>query len=256
MKKFISALKSNTAIYTYGVIFIFLIWAIISLFQGKGNVVFPNPLDTFIMTGEILSTSYIYKCIGWTLLRVLIGFSSSFLLALVLGILANKFNKFYTFFKPFILVLKSAPTAAFIYLFLILFTSKYASIFIIFLVSFPILYESVVGGLNNISKEVIDAMRIDSGHLFYSFLKIKIPLSFPYIAVGLLSSFGLAFKTSIMAEIISGSTDYGLGCAITAYRSMYYGNLTPIFSVTLICIVLVLVLDITSLAIKHFLNKK
>ena len=256
MKKFISALNSNTFFYILGIFFIFGVWYIISISQGYGNIVFPTPIETFAKTGEILSRSYIYKCIGWTLLRTLIGFGISFATAVILGIIAGRFPKFYVFLKPFIIVLKSAPTAAFIFLFLIIVGSRYASIFIVFLISFPILFESVVGGINSVSKEINDALKVDSGNKIKGFLKIKLPLAIPYIVVGLLSSLALSFKTSIMAEIIAGDTNYGLGSSITAYRSMDPTDLTPIFAVTLIAITLVLIIDISLLITKHFYQKK
>ena len=148
MKKFISIINSNPFIYIVGILFIFLVWYIISISQGYGNIVFPTPFETLASTGEILSSSYIYKCIGWTLLRLLIGYSISFGFAIILGVFAGYFEKFYTFLKPLLIVLKSAPTAAFIFLFLILVGSRFASIYIVILVSFPILYEGVVGGFS------------------------------------------------------------------------------------------------------------
>ena len=255
MKRFISALKSNTAFYLYGVFFIFLVWAIVSLSQGYGNVVFPAPVETFKKTFELLSEAYIYKCIGMTVLKTLIGFGSSFVLAVILGILANKSPRFHTFLKPAVIVLKSAPTAAFIFLFLILVGSQYASVLIIFFLLFPILYESVVGGLANISPSVENALRIDAGKSLRSFFRVRLPLAAPYIVVGILSSLALSFKTSIMAEIISGNTNYGLGCAIIAYRSIDPTDLTPVFAIVLIAIVLVLIVDISAMVAKHCFDK-
>ena len=256
MKTFISILKSKTFIYTLGVIFILVLWQVISIAQGHGNLVFPTPIETFVRAGQILSKAYIYKCIGWTVLRLLIAFSISFAAALVLGILSGRFPRFYIFLKPLSIVLKSAPTAAFIFLFLIITDSKYASIYIVFLVSFPILFESVVGGLNSVGEDINNALKIDSGDKIQGFFRVKLPLAIPYIIVGLLSSFALSFKTSIMAEIIAGDTDYGLGSAITAYRSMDPTDLTPIFSVTLIAILIILFVDILTLLFKYFFKGK
>ena len=243
MKKVLSFLVNNTAFYIYGIFFVFVIWFLISISQGYGNLVFPAPIETFAQTGELLSKAYIYKCIGMTLLRTFIGFSIAFVSALIFGVLSGTFKKFQTFLKPLVIVLKSAPTAAFVFLFLILSGSKYAPIYIVIILAFPILYESVVGGLNAISDEINDALKVDSGRFFRSLIKVKIPLSFRFIAVGLASSFALSFKTSIMAEIIAGDTDYGLGCAINAYRNYEPANLTPIFAITLIAIVLILLVD-------------
>lgn len=254
MKKVLSFLTNNTTFYIYGIFFVFVIWYLISISQGYGNLVFPNPIETFAKTGELLSKTYIYKCIGMTLLRTLIGFAIAFISAMVLGVISGSFKKFQVFLKPLVIVMKSAPTAAFVFLFLILSGSKYAPIYIVTLLAFPILYESVVAGLNAITDEINDALKVDSGKFFTSLFKVKIPLSFRFIAVGLASSFALSFKTSIMAEIIAGDTDYGLGCAINAYRNYEPANLTPIFAITLIAIVIILLVDLVSVLIKSKIN--
>ena len=252
MKKVLNALTSNISMYIYGIFFVFVIWFLISISQGYGNLVFPNPLETIKRTGEFLITGYIYKCIGWTVLRTLLGFGIAFISALIIGTIAGSFKKVQTFLKPLIVVLRSAPTAAFVFLFLILSGSRYAPIYIVIILSFPILYESVVGGFNSVPKEVNDAGKVDGGSTFRLALAIKLPLSLRFIAVGVASSFALSFKTAIMAEIIAGDTNYGLGSAINSYRNAEPANLTPIFAITLIAIILILIVDIGT----HYLKKK
>ena len=242
--------------YIYGIFFVFVLWFLISVTQSHGNLVFPNPIDTFIGVGKLLSTNTIYTSLGWTMLRTIIGFSISFLSALILGIIAGTYKKFYLFMKPLLIVLKSAPTAAFVFLFLILSGSRYAPIYIVILLAFPILYESVVGGLNSIDPDINDTLKVDSSNFFKSIFKVKLPLSMRYIVVGLASSFALSFKTTIMAEIIAGDTNYGLGSMITAYRNSEPANLTPIFSITLIAIVIILIVDLISLLIKKKVEKE
>ena len=255
MKKFISALTNNTSLYIFGIFFVFAVWYIISITQGYGNLIFPNPFDTFKETGILLSKSYIYKCIGWSLLRTLIGFSIAFIGALILGTLAGSFSKVRTFLKPMIIVLKSAPTAAFVFLFLITLGSEFAPLFIIIILAFPILYESVVGGIMSITPEINDALKVDSGKYFSSLIRVKLPLSMRYIVVGLASSFALSFKTNIMAEIIAGNSNYGLGSAITSYRNMDPTNLVPIFAITLIAILIILFVDLISILVKTIVDK-
>ena len=250
MKKVLSILTNNISIYIYGILFVFVIWFLISVSQGYGNLVFPNPLETLKRTGEFLITGYIYKCIVWTILRTLIGFAIAFLSALLIGTIAGTYKKVQTFLKPLIVVLRSAPTAAFVFLFLILSGSRYAPIFIVIILAFPILYESVVGGFNNISKEVNDATRVDGGNSIRVILDVKLPLSFRFIVVGVASSFALSFKTAIMAEIIAGDTNYGLGSAINSYRNAEPANLTPIFAITFIAIIMILVVDLLSQWVK------
>ena len=147
-------------------------------------------------------------------------------------------------------MLKSAPTAAFVFLFLLLLGSEYAPIAIAVLLSFPILYESIIGGMNSLSEEVKMAMRLDSGNKARNFFKIRLPIALPYLMVGIASSFALSLKTTIMAEIITGSTSYGLGSAINYYRTLNPGDMTPVFAIALIAIFLIMFFELIGYAIK------
>ena len=254
MKKFI---LNNYTLYSFGIVFVFILWVIFSSTLGQGNLYFPSPLETFKKLGEILSDSYIYISIGWTLLRTLIGFLSSLFVAMIFGLLAGTFNHVYTFLKPLMTVFKSMPTAALVFLFLVLSGSKYAPVFIVFLVSFPILYESIVGGIKSVPQDINDMLKIDTNGRLKPMLIVKVPISLPYIIVGLASSFALAVKSTIMAEIITGDTGYGLGNAIRAYRSLDPTDLTPIFAISVVAITLVLIVDLIGMIInKHYdINK-
>ena len=249
MRKFI---LSNPFLYTLGLLFVFLVWLFISLSQGHGNLIFPTPIETFSYTFNLLSSSYIYDCLGMSLLRTLEGFLYAFLLALVLGSLAGEIPPLQRFFKPMILIFKSAPTAAFVFLFLVLSGTSRAPIWIVFLLAFPILYEAFVSGISAIPLEIKWATKVDSATFFSTLTKIKIPLALPYIGLGVLNSFALSFKTEIMAEIITGQTSPGLGGAIRVARNSDPSDLTPIFSIALIAIVIILIVDLLT----YLLRKK
>ena len=249
-KKFIT---NNYVTFTLGILFVFALWAVISYSDGAGSFIFPNPGDTFKSLGELLRDKYTYESIGWTMLRTFIGFGSAFILALILGLFAGNFKKSQNFFKPLIIVLKCVPTAAFVFLFLAKAGSKWAPTFIVSLLAFPILFEAVVRGMNAISNDINDALKIDTGNNLYVLFRIRLPLAFPYIALGLASSFALSVKTEIMAEIISGDTNYGIGCMIRAIRNLTPEDLSPIFALAIIAVIIVLLISLIShLLEKHF----
>ena len=241
-------------IYTLGLIFVFGLWFALSYTVGGGNLYFPSPIETFKKIGELLTSQYIYKSIGWTLLRTLIGFAIALASSFILGIIAGQYKKVYLFLKPLMLVFKSVPTAALVFLFLVMSGSKYAPIYIVFFISFPILYESIAGGMQNIPSEIEDSLRLDSNNFLVAALRVKLPLAIPYVIIGLTSSFALSLKTEIMAEIITGDTNYGLGCAISAYRNIDPTDLTPIFAIALIGLVFILIIDLLGMLIKHFVK--
>ncbi len=203
----------------------------------------------------MLGNKNTYVRIGWTLLRTLEGFGIALGAALLIGILAGLIKKIQIVLRPLMIVFKSAPTAAFVFLFFVLFTGKNAPIAVVVLLAFPILYEAVIAGFNNIPQEIEDSLRVDSNGRTLGVLRVKIPIAMPYFMVGLASSFALSLKTEIMAEIITGSTNPGLGTAIYAYRIIDASDLTPIFAIALIAIIIILIVDLLGFLVKKYFQR-
>ena len=252
MKKFIS---NNITLYTLGIVLVFVVWFLISFSQGQGNLIFPDPLRVFKTLFEMLGSAKTYQRIGWTMLRTLEGFGLALAGALLLGILGGMVKQIQVVLRPTMIVFKSAPTAAFVFLFFVLFGGKEAPIFVVSLLALPILYESIVAGFNNIPKEIEDSLKVDSGKNIRGLFKVKMPIAMPFFMVGLASSFALSLKTEIMAEIITGSTNAGLGTAIHAYRIIDAGDLTPIFAIALIAIIIILIVDLAGFFVKKHFQK-
>ena len=220
-----------------------------------GNLIFPDPLKVLASLGEMLGNVKTYQRIGWTMLRTLEGFGIALVGALILGILGGTVKPIQVVLRPTMIVFKSAPTAAFVFLFFVLFGGREAPIFVVALLALPILYEAIVGGFNNIPKEIEDSLKVDSGRNLRGIFKVKIPIAMPFFMVGLASSFALSLKTEIMAEIITGSTNMGLGTAIHAYRIIDAGDLTPIFAIALIAIIIILIVDLIGFFVKKHFEK-
>ena len=182
MKKFIT---NKYILYLIGIIFFTFVWWLLSILIGEQTLVFPGPVITLKEVFKILQTKYIYKCLSITFIRMLIGYGISLILAIILGTIAGNKKYIKEILKPSIVVLKAIPTAAILFLFLVLLGAKHAPIIIVSLISFPILYESVVGGYENIEKNIIDAMKIDGENNIKNILKVKLPLSIPYILIGI-----------------------------------------------------------------------
>lgn len=253
MKKFIT---NKYVLTILGCILFLVIWISISAIVNDTKMIFPDPLSTVQESFRILSTSYVYHCLAWTMYRMLIGFSISFVAALLFGVFAGHFSWLKTMLKPIIIALKSVPTAALIFLFLILSGAKYAPIYVVILISFPILYEAISSGISNVPEELVEAARVDGARWHNIAFQMRLPLSLPYILVGIASSFALSFKIEIMAEIISGDTRNGLGSAISAAQKSDPSNMVTIFAYSLIAIVFILMLTIIDDVTLRLLKKK
>ena len=240
MKKFITNKIFLTII---GILLIVLVWIVLSLVFDENSLIFPGPIKTVKEMFIILGSSYVYRCLLASFIKMMIGFAFSIILAFVFGMLAGNNSSFKTIFNPFVTVIKSIPTAAIIFLMLVIVGAKNTPIIMVVLVSFPILYESFVGGFENIDKDVIDALKIDSTNNLNAIINVKLPLSIPYVIVGLTSSFALSFKIEIMAEIISGDTRAGLGSAIVSYQKNDPTNMTSILAFSLIAVIFILIVS-------------
>ena len=132
---------------------------------------------------------------------------------------------------------------------------KNAPIYIVILVALPINYESICLGFESTEKEIIEASKVDGSNIINTIFKIKLPLAIPYIVLGIKSSFALAFKVEIMAEVITGSTSNGIGCAIVSAQRSDPTNMVPVFAYSLVAIVIMLIFDIISERLKKKYEK-
>lgn len=219
-----------------GILFVFLVWWIASCFVTR--VIIPGPYATLVRLFELLGSASTYKNLLGTLTRLLIGFGISFLIGTVLGIIAGMYNSLATFLKPLITTLRTLPTAAVILVFITLVTSLNAPYYVVFLAVFPISYEAALSGVSNISSKYMLPLRLEGDKKLNSIFRVILPLSLPYILLGLLTSLGLGMKVEIMSEIIAGNTSLvGVGSAIKT--AMMYVEMKDIFAYSIIIIALI-----------------
>ena len=251
MKRFIT---NKFTLFSLGVVFVVVLWILCSVLFDKNGAIFPNPITTIQRFGAILSEQQTYISLGYTFLRMIVGFVVSFLLALIVGMLAGNHQALYQFLKPLMTVLKSVPTVAFVFVFIVMSNAREAPIYVVFVICFPILYEAVVGGFKSIDKDIVDASKVDGASYLKGAAFIKLPLAIPYIVVGIVSSFALSFKIEIMAEVITGSTKNGLGSSINyAYSQAEMPN---VFAYSLLVIIFMLLVSLIEEIVKHTLKKK
>lgn len=229
--------------YLFGILFIVFIWTILSLLFDENNFIFPSITSVFNEFVNILKSSYTYKCLLYTLIRMFIGYFISIVMSIVFATAASISIKFRYFIKPYITVLKTIPTASLVFFFLVLSGAKNAPIYIVMLICFPILYESMLAGYINIDSSIDDVLLIEGGSTLTKIIKVRFPLVLKELFIGISSSFGLAFKIEIMAEVIAGATSYGLGSAINYIQKSNPTNLKGIFAYSLLAVIIAIIFD-------------
>lgn len=241
--------RNRVLIYTIvGIIVLFALWWILALILKTS--LFPTPVVVFKRLGELLADSYTYASIGWTLLRLLLATIAGFFLGNAFGIVGGLNENFYNFFRPFIVIFRTIPTATIIYIIIALTRTAYAPVIIVFLIVFPLCYDSMVSGIKSVDEEIVDALKVDGTSLFKAIFKVYIPLSWSYILLGLVSSVGLGMKVCIMSEILAGDNYPGIGRMIYVFSTTV--EMDNIIAVSLVAIVLIGTIDIAI----YFAKKK
>ena len=234
--------KNKVLIYSIlGVIGFFLVWLVSSLIAN--TTLYPTPMVTFSTLFVLLGQVQTYQAVGITILSLVISLLVSFLVGTIFGVLGGVFEGFRAFFKPFVTVLKSVPTAAVVF-FLIVFTKPmFASIIVTSIITFPVVYEAVVSGFMSIDQDTLDALDVDGARLFKRIFVIYLPLSYKHILLGLTQVIGLGMKVTIMAEVLTMSSQFISLGSLIQYNSTF-AYMPEIFAYSLIAIVIVLITDL------------
>ena len=235
-----------------GIGIIILIWFLTSFFVNNPYIL-PSIPDTFNSLIDLLKTFSTYEAFFLTFIRTLAAILISIIIGLIVGTIAGLFHKFELFMKPIVNLMRFIPIPCFIFILKpqLFEQLDFLSIIISFFVVFPLIYESIIHGINNINEDIKLSLRLEGYYKPKSIFKVLIPLSFPYLNVAIIDSVGLGIKISVMSEIIIGSSKiWGIGRLI--YVANQDANFPMIFAITILIVILFLIIDL----ILNYLKKK
>ncbi len=258
-----------------GIVFVIGVWYLIAaILISNKNYGVPYPHETLLLALKMLfskdpeglySASSTWRGIGMSMLRLLIGYTISFVLGAVLGILAGLFPRVGDFFKPSIGLFKTIPTVGLV---MILFALTLAidhqllgwiPITLVIVVAFPLLFEAFKAGIRNESHEIINSIKLDANiHSGRVIKAILIPDAWPYIRLGMTQSLGLSFKVLIMSEVLTASNQTeGIGSLISLARTTSYdGGLTEVPAYVLIALAIMFIIDVPYIIAKKYQYQK
>lgn len=148
--------------------------------------------------------------LGYSLFRVLLGFSLAFLVAIPLGYLLGISPILSKSISPFVQILK--PISPLAWMPLALYTIKDAnasSIFVIFICAiFPMLTNTAFG-VASVRKDWLNVAKTLEVSPWRKATKIVLPAAAPTIVTGMRISMGIAWLVIVAAEMLVGGTGIG-----------------------------------------------
>lgn len=215
-------------------VFWLLIWQLAAMAM-KNSIVFVGPVDMFRSLGEQIQEKEFCLSVGNSSLKIMGGFLIAFLCAVFTAAAAFRLKWLKILLEPVVQLAKSVPVASFVVLLLILAGSENLSLFIVFLMVFPIIYVNMLHGLEHVDVQMLEMARVFHMSPWKKFLYIYRPAFLPFLISGSKVALGMSWKSGVAAEII-GVPSHSIGERL--YMAKIYLNTDSLFAWTLVIIVL------------------
>lgn len=235
----ISTTCRNRIIRVLAVAFWIAVWQGVSLAVGS-EILVASPARTFGALLSLLREGAFYRAVLGSLMRICAGFALALALGIALGALSFVVGWVRALLHPVVSVVKATPVASFVILALIWISSKNLSIFISFLMVFPIMYENMLSGL-----ESADAKLLEMGRVFHlsrmaRIRAIYLPAAYPFLLSAARLSLGMCWKSGIAAEVI-GQPRQSIGAELNQAKLFF--NTPDLFAWTVTIIVVSVVFE-------------
>ena len=192
-----------TAVMTaVGVVLLWIgLWAAAAYRVGY-DFILPSPFSVLKKFFTIITEKGFFVTVLLSLWRVLCGFAIGAAIGLFGAFLSYLFLPLKIFFSPLIKIVRATPVASFILIAVLWIPSSSVPIFISFLMVFPIVYTSVLTGLENADEKLSEVTRLYRFSLWKKIKLFYLPSSISYFGSACITSLGLAWKSSVAAEVL------------------------------------------------------
>lgn len=214
-------------------------WYGVAAVIGK-EIILPTPAATFRRLVQLVITGGFWPHLAATLSRGLLGFALSYLAGLLIGLLSGSNRNFKSFFHLWLTVIRSTPTMALIILALIWFRAEAVTLFVTFLVVFPLVTENVSEGMGQLNPELKEMARLYQVPFPTVLRRMYLPAILPYLASGAAAGLGLTWKVIIAAEVLAYPR-FGIGARMDRART--YLETAEVFAWTVVVIAISLFCD-------------
>ena len=177
------------------------IWAIAAYRVGY-DFILPSPLSVLKNLFEIITEKGFFLTVLLSLFRVLWGFVIGAVIGLIGAFLSYLLLPLKIFFSPLIKIVRATPVASFILIAVLWIPSGSVPVFIAFLMVFPIVYTNVLTGLENADKKLYEVTKIYRFSILKRVRVFYLPSVIPYFGGACLTALGLAWKSSVAAEVL------------------------------------------------------
>jgi ABC-type nitrate/sulfonate/bicarbonate transport system, permease component len=198
---------------------ILIVWISVTYSGAVGTLFLPTPVKT-LMSGVTMFTQLDYvNDIGITIMRVMVGFVISAVVALPLGVFIGTYKPVEGFLEPFLSFARYLPASAFVPLFILwIGIGEGAKIAVIIVGSLPQLVLMIADNTRKVQSDLIEVsytLGTSKGSVLW---KVILPAIMPSVMESLRMVLGWAWTYVIVAELVGASS--GIGYTIIQSQRM------------------------------------
>lgn len=227
-------------------------WQIVSM-AVDADFLLASPIDVVIRLGQLTAEKSFLKTALFSFLRITSGFFVSFVTGIFFAVLAGRFHIAEILLWPYVITVKAVPIASFIILCLLWLNFNVLTVFITFLISFPVIYSNALQGIKNADKNLLEVAYLYEVPFKRKLLYIFLPSIKPFIISACSVAIGMAWKAGVAAEVI-GVIKGSIGGKL--YDAKIYFQNADLLAWTVLIIVLSVVSEkIVLMIIKKFFKR-
>jgi NitT/TauT family transport system permease protein len=194
------------------------IWQIVFLLNVWPKVALPSPAMVSSSFEGLIQDRTLVDGIAVTMYRLIIGFSISIIVGVVIGLAMVKFSGFGKTMSSFAVGLQSFPSVAWVpFAILLIGLNDFGILFVVIMSSVFSVMMSTYSGVRNIPHIYIRAARNMGAKGFSLFWYLMIPAATPSLLIGLKQAWSFAWHALIGAEILIAAS-VGLGHVLLVGR--------------------------------------
>ena len=183
-------------------LFWLLVWQLAAMVLDN-DILLVGPFEMMRVLISMMREGAFYLAVGSSLLRI----GSGFLLAACAGIIFGAAASFHPFISsllmPPVALMKSIPVASFVILAIIwLGGTQNLSMFVSFVVVFPMVYLSTISGIGSTDRKLLEMADIFRVSRYRKWYYIYFPALLPYLLNCFRTALAMAWKSGVAAELI------------------------------------------------------